>query len=84
MSEGEAVGSAYVARTPDDLPIVNAAAFIYLDPYDRVGSEFIYVSGASAQPIIQVRLDTLTPNPLDEATIASAVKGVAFPGQSGG
>ena len=76
LSEGEAVGSAYVARTPDDLPIVNAAAFIYLDPYDRVESEFIYVSGASAQPIIQVRLDTLTPNPLDEATIASAVKGV--------
>ena len=77
LSEGEAVGSAYIAPTPDDLAIVNAAAFIYLDPYGRVGSEFIYVSGASAQPIIQVRLETLTPNPLDQVTIASAVEAVA-------
>ncbi|MEO8395664.1 MAG: FAD binding domain-containing protein [Chloroflexota bacterium] len=77
LSEGEAVGSAYTAPTADDLAIVNAAAFIYLDPYGRVGSEFIYVSGASEQPIKQVRLETLTPNPLDEATIASAVEAVA-------
>ncbi|MBI1259705.1 MAG: hypothetical protein GC204_19735 [Chloroflexi bacterium] len=77
LSEGEAVGTAYVAPSPDAAAIVSAAAFIYLDPYGRVGSEFIYVSGASVQPIIQVRLETLTPNPLDEVHIASAVQGVA-------
>ena len=62
---------------PSAPTVVSAAAFIYLDPYGRVGSEFIYVSGASVQPIIQVRLETLMPNPLDEANIGSAVKSVA-------
>jgi len=76
LSEGEAVGAAYLAPTPDAIATVNAAAFIYLDPYGRVESEFIYVSGASAQPIVRVRLETLIPNPLDEANIGSAVKAV--------
>ncbi|HVU10497.1 MAG TPA: FAD binding domain-containing protein [Phototrophicaceae bacterium] len=76
LSEGEAVGAAYAASTPDTLPLVNAAAFIYLDPYGRVESEYIYVSGASAQPITRIRLDTLTTYPLDSAHIDAAVQAV--------
>ena len=76
LSEGETLGAAYIASTPDALAIVNAAAFIYIDPYGRVESEFIYVSGASVEPIIQIRLSDLIPNPFDEANIASVVQAV--------
>ena len=51
LSEGETLGSAYIASTPDAVATVNAAAFVYIDPYGRVESEFIFVSGASAEPI---------------------------------
>ncbi len=76
MAEGQALGAAYVARSPADVPIVNAAAFLYVDAGRRVGAEFVFVGGASAQPFVQVRLP-LNDHPLDEANIASAVKAVA-------
>lgn len=76
LREGHALGAATVARTPADAPIVNAAAFIYVDGR-RVESEFVFVGGASEPPIMQVSLETLVGNPLDEANIASAVKAVA-------
>lgn len=77
LREGEALGAAYVARSPADTPIVNAAAFVTVDAEGRVGSEFVFVSGASAQPFTQVRLKSLIDQPLDAANIASAVKAVA-------
>lgn len=76
LRDGEALGAAYVARTPADTPIVNAAAFVTVDASRRVGSAFVFVGGASAEPFVQVRLP-LIDNPLDEANIASAVKAVA-------
>ncbi len=76
LRDGQVVGAASIARTPADAPIVNAAALLYVDADQRVGSEFVFVGGASAQPIQQVRLP-LNDNPLDEANIASAVKAVA-------
>ncbi|MFN8449389.1 MAG: FAD binding domain-containing protein [Anaerolineae bacterium] len=76
LRQGHTLGAAYVARTPADAPIVNAAAFIYVDGR-RVESEFVFVGGASEPPIMQVSLETLVGNPLDEANIASAVKAVA-------
>lgn len=76
LRQGHTLGAAYVARTPADAPIVNAAAFIYVDG-PRVESEFVFVGGASEPPIMQVSLETLVGNPLDEANIASAVKAVA-------
>lgn len=74
---GHALGAAYVARTPADAPIVNAAAFIYVDERKYVESEFVFVSGATPEPILQVSLETLVGSPLNEANIASAVKAVA-------
>lgn len=76
LRQGHTLGAAFVARTPADAPIVNAAAFIYVDGR-RVESEFVFVGGASEPPIMQVSLETLVGNPLDEANIASAVKAVA-------
>ncbi len=77
LTEGQRFGAAYVARTPADVPIINAAALIYVDPYGYTESEFVFVSGASAEVFRQVRLTNLIPNPFDEANIASAVKMVA-------
>ena len=77
LSDGQGFAAAYVARTSADTPIVNAAALVYIDADHRVESEFIFIGGASLQPITQVRLSTLITNPLDEANIASAVKAVA-------
>lgn len=73
----EAVGAAYVARTPADEPLVNAAAFVQLDADNRVDSAFAAICGASVEPVISLYLDTLAGNPLDEANIASAVKAIA-------
>ncbi len=76
LREGEALGAAYVARTPADAPIVNAAAFVTVDASRRVGSAFVFVCGASAEQFTQVRLP-LIEHPLDEANIASAAKAAA-------
>jgi carbon-monoxide dehydrogenase medium subunit len=73
----EAVGAAYVARTPADEPIVNAAVFVQVDARHQVDSAFAAICGASVEPVISLYLDTLAGNPLDEANIASAVKGIA-------
>ena len=73
----EVLGAAYVARTPADEPIVNAATFVQLNAANRVDSAFAAISGASVAPVVTLYLDTLAGNPLDEANIASAVKSVA-------
>ena len=77
LAQNEAFGAAYIARAPGDVAIVNAAAFLILDASQRVQSSFVYVSGASQQPIMPINLWTLRDNPLDEANIGSAVKVVA-------
>jgi carbon-monoxide dehydrogenase medium subunit len=77
LHQREAVGAAFVARTPADEAIVNAAAFVQLDASGRVDSAFAAICGASAEPVISIYLDTLAGNPLDEANIASAVKAIA-------
>lgn len=77
LDTGEALGSAFVARTPADEPIVNAAAFVELSADNKVETPFIAIGGASEQPVVNLYLHTLEGNPLDKANIASAVKLVA-------
>lgn len=71
---GEALGSAFVARTPADNAIVNAATYVYLNEGRRVESVFTAICGASREPVVMLTLDTLIGSPFDEANIASAVK----------
>ena len=73
----EAVGAAYIARTPADEPLVNAAVFVQLDASGTVDSAFAAICGASVEPVVSLYLDTLAGCPLDEANIASAVKVIA-------
>jgi CO/xanthine dehydrogenase FAD-binding subunit len=76
LREDEALGASFVARSPADVPIVCASAYLTVDATNRVRSAFVFVGGASAQPFTQVRLP-LIERPLDEANIASAAKAVA-------
>lgn len=73
----QTTGAAYVARTPADEPIVNAAVVVELDGQQRVSAASTILCGASAAPVVRVNLDTLIGHPFDEANIASAVKLVA-------
>ncbi|MBE2271685.1 MAG: FAD binding domain-containing protein [Anaerolinea sp.] len=77
VPERQALGSAFVARTPADAPIVNAAVYVYLNDDNEVESMFGALCGASAEPVIAFTLDSLIGNPLNAANIASAVKSVA-------
>ncbi len=77
VPQRQALGSAFVARTPADVPIVNAAVYVYLNEENTVESMFGALCGASADPVLAFTLETLIGNPLDAANIASAVKTVA-------
>ncbi len=77
VPDRQALGSAFVARTPADVPIVNAAVYLYLNDAGEVESVFSALCGASAEPVVADTLSTLIGNPLDAANIASAVKTVA-------
>jgi carbon-monoxide dehydrogenase medium subunit len=70
--EHEAIGTAFVARTPADEPIVNAAAYVMFDAEANVESAFAAICGASPGLIVNLSLETLCGNPLNEGNIASA------------
>lgn len=72
LTQRAALGAAFVARTPADEPIVNAATFVQLDANGRVDSAFVAVCGASDAPVVSLYLDTLVGQALDEAGIARA------------
>ena len=77
VPQRQALGSAFVARTPADVPIVNAAVYVYLNEENTVESMFGALCGVSTDPVLAFTLETLIGNPLDAANIASAVKAVA-------
>jgi len=76
LTAREAFGTAYVARTPADIPIVNAAIYLMLDDNGNVDFPFAAMCGASVDGVVNLHLETLDGNPLNEANIASAAKWV--------
>ncbi len=77
VPQRQALGAAFVARTPADVPIVNAAVYVYLNEENTVESMFGALCGATAEPVLGFTLETLIGSPLDAANIASAVKAIA-------
>lgn len=73
----EALGTAFVARTPADDPIVNAAAFVALNDDHTIANAFVALCGVSAQPVVNVLMATLVGMPFDAANSASAAKWIA-------
>jgi carbon-monoxide dehydrogenase medium subunit len=76
LAENEAFGTAFVARTPADEPIVNAAAYVMLGEGGLSDFPFAAICGASVNVVVNLHLGTLDGNPLNEANIASAAKWV--------
>jgi CO/xanthine dehydrogenase FAD-binding subunit len=72
-----ALGTSYVARTPADHPIVNAAVHVQLDDETVVTSAVAVIGGASTTPILRIDLVNLTGNPLNDMHIDHAVKPIA-------
>ncbi|MDX2140209.1 MAG: FAD binding domain-containing protein [Chloroflexota bacterium] len=52
----QALGAACVARTPSDIPIVNAAVYLRLDAEQTIDIAFAAVCGASPAPVTLVSL----------------------------
>jgi CO/xanthine dehydrogenase FAD-binding subunit len=76
LHEREAFGAAFVARTPADIAIVNAAVYVELDADGKIASAFAALCGASADYIVNLSLETLYSNPLNETNIVSAAQWV--------
>ncbi len=70
------LGTAFVARTPADLPIVSAAAHVELDADQRVTAARLIVTGASEAPAVLIAADSLMGQVLDDETIAAFVRTV--------
>jgi len=68
----QALGAAFVARTPTDDPIVNAAVCVWLNESRVVSWAQAGLGGVSDRPVIRVDLRTLEGKPIDEANIAHA------------
>jgi CO/xanthine dehydrogenase FAD-binding subunit len=76
LPERAAIGTAYVSRTPADAPIVNAAAIIHLSEDGHIINADAAVCGASKLPILLLDLKSLNGKPLNESSIADAVKSI--------
>lgn len=73
---GVTMGAAHVARTPADIPIVNAAAVVHLDADRRIRRLRIALGGVSSLPVLKLSFDTLAGKSLNEAAIAEAIRQV--------
>lgn len=76
LGGNEAVGTAFIARTPADEPVVNAAAYVMLDEGGNSDFSFAAICGASVDVVVNFHLGTLDGNPLNEGNIASTAKWV--------
>ncbi|MCC6612975.1 MAG: FAD binding domain-containing protein [Anaerolineae bacterium] len=74
----QALGTAHVARTPADEPLVNAAAYVVVDDDARVEVCRVAVGGVDYLGVVLVDLPSLIGQPFDQPNIASAVKHVAL------
>lgn len=73
LTDREAIGTAFVARTPADDPIVNVAAFVRLDDDSTIATALLAICGASNKPVRLIDLsEALEGDPLDDEPIAAA------------
>lgn len=74
LTAGEALEAAFVARTPADVPIVSAAAFVWVDGRGLVETAFVALHGVSAAPALNIHLPVLQGRTLDEPSLAAAAR----------
>lgn len=71
------LGQAELARTPADMPIVNAAVMIQVDEAASISAVKAVVAGASAELVQVCDLSAMLGQPLNALTIEHAVKAIA-------
>lgn len=78
----QALGAAYVARTPSDIAIVNAAVYLRLDAEQTIDIAFAAVCGASPAPVslISLAIDPSVPfSAIDSQAAVAMVDGYLDP-----
>lgn len=71
-AEKTALGTSFVARTPADRPLVNAAAAVTVDGENTVKAAIVVIGGASNVAVLEIELSNLVGNPLDVQNIEHA------------
>jgi CO/xanthine dehydrogenase FAD-binding subunit len=77
LSRTTRLGAAFVARTPADWPIVNAAVRVDLDDNNVVQKAMVALGGVSPLPVMKYELATLAGQPLSDSLIESAARSIA-------
>ncbi len=73
IGEREAFGSSFVARTPSDIPIVNAAVYVMQDENSKIETAFAGLGGVSAL-IANISLKPLYGQTMTEAAITDTAR----------
>lgn len=74
LEAGEALGSAYVSRTPSDEAIVNVAVFIRVEDDGVVETAFAAFCGASDEVVSIIHLENLEEHQFNQDAIEQTVK----------
>ncbi len=77
LQAGQALAAAQVSRTPADVPIVNVAVLVTLEPDGRVQQASAALGGVSPALVLNVALHGLSGSPLSEAAISAAAEEAA-------
>lgn len=73
IEAGQGFGASYRAETPGAPASVCAAAFVYREAKGSLEADFIFLAGATSEPVVQVDLDWVEGRPFDEKHIEHAL-----------
>jgi hypothetical protein len=74
VDAGQALGASFSADAPGAPASVCAAAFVYRDPKGSLEADFVFLAGATTEPVAQVELAWVEGRSFDEAHIAHALR----------
>ena len=73
VEAGQGLGASFRAETPEAPASVCAAAFVYREAKGALEADFVFVAGATSEPVVQVELDWVEGRPFDEPHIELAL-----------
>lgn len=73
IEAGQGFGASYRAETPEAPASVCAAAFVYREAKGSLEADFIFLAGATSEPVVQVELAWVEGRPFDEKHIEHAL-----------
>lgn len=73
VEAGQGLGASFRAGAPGATASVCAAAFVYRDAKGALDADFVFVAGATSEPVVQVELAWVEGRPFDEKHIELAL-----------